>query len=176
MQSHAKEVVSVLTRLIFFTFKSDTKEELYYKSAFWLAGAGLFLQQNAQNIFLICDGFIVVFQIAGSSSWHARYTVLTYLQIMVFYNLFTFMNDQQSVNEVRALVVRLLEDEQLEVKTTIHSQHYNHKICKAETCRHNRHCNMNKHKAVWLYNLRLAFGQYMRVYASRRSHCLSASL
>ncbi|KAF3842217.1 hypothetical protein F7725_024168 [Dissostichus mawsoni] len=53
-------------------------------------------------------------EIAGSSSWHARYTVLTYLQIMVFYNLFTFMNDQQSVNEVRALVVRLLEDEQLE--------------------------------------------------------------
>ncbi|KAL3050189.1 hypothetical protein OYC64_012265 [Pagothenia borchgrevinki] len=55
-------------------------------------------------------------EIAGSSSWHARYTVLTYLQIMVFYNLFTFMNDQHSVNEVRALVVRLLEDEQLEVR------------------------------------------------------------
>lgn len=61
-------------------------------------------------------------QIAGSSSWHARYTVLTYLQIMVFYNLFTFMSDQKAVNDVRALVIRLLEDEQLEVKTTIHSQ------------------------------------------------------
>uniref|UniRef100_A0A8C7K2D1 Proteasome activator subunit 4 n=1 Tax=Oncorhynchus kisutch TaxID=8019 RepID=A0A8C7K2D1_ONCKI len=58
----------------------------------------------------------VIFQIAGSSSWHARYTVLTYLQIMVFYNLFTFMSDQGAVNDVRALVIRLLEDEQLEVR------------------------------------------------------------
>uniref|UniRef100_A0A4W5P868 Proteasome activator subunit 4 n=1 Tax=Hucho hucho TaxID=62062 RepID=A0A4W5P868_9TELE len=55
-------------------------------------------------------------EIAGSSSWHARYTVLTYLQIMVFYNLFTFMSDQGAVNDVRALVIRLLEDEQLEVR------------------------------------------------------------
>uniref|UniRef100_A0A3Q3VQG8 Proteasome activator subunit 4 n=1 Tax=Mola mola TaxID=94237 RepID=A0A3Q3VQG8_MOLML len=58
----------------------------------------------------------VLKEIAGSSSWHARYTVLTYLQIMVFYNLFTFMSDQKAVNDVRALVIRLLEDEQLEVR------------------------------------------------------------
>uniref|UniRef100_UPI0037E73473 proteasome activator complex subunit 4A n=1 Tax=Semicossyphus pulcher TaxID=241346 RepID=UPI0037E73473 len=55
-------------------------------------------------------------EIAGSSSWHARYTVLTYLQIMVFYNLFTFMSAQKAVDDVRALVIRLLEDEQLEVR------------------------------------------------------------
>uniref|UniRef100_A0A8C8IE53 Uncharacterized protein n=1 Tax=Oncorhynchus tshawytscha TaxID=74940 RepID=A0A8C8IE53_ONCTS len=55
-------------------------------------------------------------EIAGSSSWHARYTVLTYLQIMVFYNLFTFLSNQGAVNDVRALVIRLLEDEQLEVR------------------------------------------------------------
>lgn len=55
-------------------------------------------------------------QIAGSSSWHARYTVLTYLQIMVFYNLFTFMSDQRAVGDVRGLVIKLLGDEQLEVK------------------------------------------------------------
>lgn len=59
---------------------------------------------------------VCVFQIAGSSSWHARYTVLTYLQIMVFYNLFTFMSDQRAVGDVRALVIKLLEDEQLEVR------------------------------------------------------------
>uniref|UniRef100_A0A671Y3T0 Proteasome activator subunit 4 n=1 Tax=Sparus aurata TaxID=8175 RepID=A0A671Y3T0_SPAAU len=58
----------------------------------------------------------VLQEIAGSSSWHARYTVLTYLQIMVFYNLFSFMSDQKAVNDVRALVIRLLEDEQLEVR------------------------------------------------------------
>ncbi|MEQ2220323.1 Proteasome activator complex subunit 4A, partial [Ilyodon furcidens] len=55
-------------------------------------------------------------EIAGSSSWHARYTVLTYLQIMVFYNLFTFMSDQKAVKDVRGLVIKLLEDEQLEVR------------------------------------------------------------
>uniref|UniRef100_A0AAQ4Q9D5 Proteasome activator subunit 4a n=1 Tax=Gasterosteus aculeatus aculeatus TaxID=481459 RepID=A0AAQ4Q9D5_GASAC len=59
---------------------------------------------------------IALQEIAGSSSWHARYTVLTYLQIMVFYNLFTFMSAQKAVNDVRALVIRLLEDEQLEVR------------------------------------------------------------
>ncbi|XP_041866071.1 proteasome activator complex subunit 4A isoform X1 [Melanotaenia boesemani] len=58
----------------------------------------------------------VLREIAGSGSWHARYTVLTYLQIMVFYNLFTFMSDLKAVNEVRALVLKLLEDEQLEVR------------------------------------------------------------
>ncbi|KAM6956793.1 proteasome activator complex subunit 4A [Aplochiton taeniatus] len=55
-------------------------------------------------------------EIAGSSSWHARYTVLTYLQVMVFYNLFTFRSDQRVVDDVRALVIRLLGDEQLEVR------------------------------------------------------------
>lgn len=54
-------------------------------------------------------------QIAGSSSWHARYSVLTYLQIMVFYNLFTILSNEQAVQSVQALVIRLLEDEQLEV-------------------------------------------------------------
>ncbi|KAJ7987499.1 hypothetical protein DPEC_G00327130 [Dallia pectoralis] len=55
-------------------------------------------------------------EIAASGSWHARYTVLTYLQILVFYNLFTFMSDQKAVDDVRSLVIRLLEDEQLEVR------------------------------------------------------------
>lgn len=54
-------------------------------------------------------------QISRSSSWHARYTVLTYLQVMVFYNLFTFLSDAKAVGDVKALVLRLLEDEQLEV-------------------------------------------------------------
>ncbi|KAK7140459.1 hypothetical protein R3I94_012924 [Phoxinus phoxinus] len=55
-------------------------------------------------------------EISRSSSWHARYTVLTYLQVMVFYNLFTFLSDAQAVGDVRALVLHLLQDEQLEVR------------------------------------------------------------
>uniref|UniRef100_A0A8C1ZLZ1 Proteasome activator subunit 4b n=1 Tax=Cyprinus carpio TaxID=7962 RepID=A0A8C1ZLZ1_CYPCA len=38
----------------------------------------------------------VLHEIAGSSSWHARFSVLTYLQIMVFYNLFTILSNEQT--------------------------------------------------------------------------------
>uniref|UniRef100_A0A8C9TJ04 Proteasome activator subunit 4 n=1 Tax=Scleropages formosus TaxID=113540 RepID=A0A8C9TJ04_SCLFO len=55
-------------------------------------------------------------EIAGSSSWNARYLVLTYLQVMVFCNLFTFLSSEEAVKNVRTLVIRLLEDEQLEVR------------------------------------------------------------
>ncbi|XP_028809979.1 proteasome activator complex subunit 4B isoform X2 [Denticeps clupeoides] len=55
-------------------------------------------------------------EISGSSSWHARFSVLTYLQIMVFYNLFTLLDIEEAVQDVRALVIKLLEDEQLEVR------------------------------------------------------------
>ncbi len=83
----------------------------------------------------IMTAVVTHLQIAGSSSWHARYTVLTYLQIMVFYNLFTFMSDQKAVDDVRALVIRLLEDEQLEVKT-FHSQPFNMKNTQNVMLRH----------------------------------------
>lgn len=35
---------------------------------------------------------------------------------------------------------------------------------------------MNQYTAVWLYNIHQAIGQYILVYASRHSRCLSASL
>lgn len=54
-------------------------------------------------------------QMAGSWSWRARFSVLTYLQIAVFYNLFTLLGLPGQVLRVRALVLRLLLDEQLEV-------------------------------------------------------------
>lgn len=52
---------------------------------------------------------------AGSRSWHARFSVLTYLQIMVFYNLFTLLSVPAEVVCIRRLVMQLLLDEQLEV-------------------------------------------------------------
>ncbi|KAL4612987.1 proteasome activator complex subunit 4B-like [Arapaima gigas] len=55
-------------------------------------------------------------EIAGSSSWNARYLVLTYLQVSVFCNLFTFLSSEEAVRDVRSLVIGLLEDEQLEVR------------------------------------------------------------
>uniref|UniRef100_A0A665UKH4 Proteasome activator subunit 4b n=1 Tax=Echeneis naucrates TaxID=173247 RepID=A0A665UKH4_ECHNA len=53
---------------------------------------------------------------AGSRSWHARFSVLTYLQITVFYNLFTLLSVPAEVFRIRKLVMQLLLDEQLEVR------------------------------------------------------------
>ena len=52
---------------------------------------------------------------SGSRSWHARFSVLTYLQIMVFYNLFTLLSAPAEVLRIQKLVMQLLLDEQLEV-------------------------------------------------------------
>ncbi|XP_035525217.1 proteasome activator complex subunit 4B [Morone saxatilis] len=55
-------------------------------------------------------------EMASSRSWHARFSVLTYLQIMVFYNLFTLLSVPAEVLRIRKLVMQLLLDEQLEVR------------------------------------------------------------
>ncbi|KAF7667140.1 hypothetical protein LDENG_00077040 [Lucifuga dentata] len=39
-------------------------------------------------------------EMSGSRSWHARYSVLTYLQIMVFYNLFTLLSVPTEVRDM----------------------------------------------------------------------------
>ncbi|KAM6951408.1 proteasome activator complex subunit 4B [Aplochiton taeniatus] len=58
----------------------------------------------------------VLEEMASSRSWHSRYSVLTYLQITVFYNLFTLLSLPGEVLRARAVVLRLLQDEQLEVR------------------------------------------------------------
>ncbi|XP_031434367.1 proteasome activator complex subunit 4A isoform X3 [Clupea harengus] len=80
------------------------------KTCLTLMSQGLLYPEEIPQVLCVLQ------EIAGISSWHARYTVLTYLQIMVFHNLFTFMSDRKAVGHVRALVIRLLEDEQLEVR------------------------------------------------------------
>ncbi|XP_076141905.1 proteasome activator complex subunit 4A [Alosa pseudoharengus] len=80
------------------------------KTCLTLISQGLLFIEDIPQVLRVLE------KIAGSSSWHARYTVLSYLQIMVFYNLFTFMSDRKAVCDVRALVIRLLADEQLEVR------------------------------------------------------------
>ncbi|KAB1266874.1 Proteasome activator complex subunit 4 [Camelus dromedarius] len=55
---------------------------------------------------------------------NTRYTVLTYLQTMVFYNLFIFLNNEDAVKDIRWLVISLLEDEQLELGRTFVNQSF----------------------------------------------------
>ncbi|XP_078000645.1 proteasome activator complex subunit 4-like [Glandiceps talaboti] len=54
-------------------------------------------------------------QIASGSSWHARVSVLTYLQVMAFCNFFIITAEEYR-NEMRDLVLRLLTDDQFEVR------------------------------------------------------------
>uniref|UniRef100_A0A8C6PPC9 Proteasome (Prosome, macropain) activator subunit 4b n=1 Tax=Nothobranchius furzeri TaxID=105023 RepID=A0A8C6PPC9_NOTFU len=55
-------------------------------------------------------------EMASSRSWHARFSVLTFLQIMVFYNLFTLLSLPAEVLRIQKMVMQLLLDEQLEVR------------------------------------------------------------
>uniref|UniRef100_A0A8C5BUL5 Uncharacterized protein n=1 Tax=Gadus morhua TaxID=8049 RepID=A0A8C5BUL5_GADMO len=66
-----------------------------------------------QQVVLVLD---TLEEMAGDRSWHARFLVLTYLQVMVFYNLFTLLAAPAQVLRVHTLLMRLLLDEQLEVR------------------------------------------------------------
>lgn len=54
------------------------------------------------------------FQLASNTLWHPRRSVLEYLQVMIFANLFAITSNPQYVQDVKELVLGLLEDEQLE--------------------------------------------------------------
>ena len=58
-----------------------------------------------------------VYQIASSNLWHPRKSILEYLQVMIFTNLFSITSDAQYVKDVKDLVLSLLADEQLEVSS-----------------------------------------------------------
>lgn len=55
-------------------------------------------------------------QIISSNSWHARSQALSFLQVMVFSNLFSIMHNDAWCKDIGELVLRLLEDERVEVR------------------------------------------------------------
>ena len=63
--------------------------------------------------------FLTVFrfllQIASNNLWHPRRSILEYLQVMIFANLFAIASNAKFVSDVKELVLSLLADEQLEV-------------------------------------------------------------
>ena len=61
------------------------------------------------------------FQIASNNLWHPRRSVLEYLQVMIFANLFAITSNPQCVLDVKDLVLSLLADEQLEVGVFLNS-------------------------------------------------------
>lgn len=63
--------------------------------------------------------FISFFQIASNNLWHPRRSVLEYLQVMIFANIFAITSNPQFVLDVKDLVLSLLGDEQLEASVHV---------------------------------------------------------
>lgn len=79
--------------------------------------------------FLLCRHLVIVlffhfffYQIASNNLWHPRRSVLEYLQVMIFANLFAITSNPQFVLDVKDLVLSLLADEQLEVRVSLNSK------------------------------------------------------
>ena len=66
------------------------------------------------------------FQLASNTLWHPRRSVLEYLQVMIFANMFAITSNPQYLQDVKELVLSLLEDEQLEASI--------HLTVKRESC------------------------------------------
>jgi len=53
--------------------------------------------------------------IITSKSWHARHTVLNYIQVFAFTNLFSICANQTATATLQRIIIDLLQDEQFEV-------------------------------------------------------------
>jgi proteasome activator subunit 4 len=53
--------------------------------------------------------------ISGSQSWHARYSILPYIQVFVYNNIFAVHQQQHCVATLKEVIIRMLRDEQPEV-------------------------------------------------------------
>ncbi|XP_032233646.1 proteasome activator complex subunit 4 isoform X2 [Nematostella vectensis] len=60
--------------------------------------------------------FETVRKIAAQSLWYAKKSIVSYLQVMVFANLFTITRSPDYIRQVHDLVLDMLEDECLEVR------------------------------------------------------------
>uniref|UniRef100_H2Z3X1 Proteasome activator complex subunit 4 C-terminal domain-containing protein n=1 Tax=Ciona savignyi TaxID=51511 RepID=H2Z3X1_CIOSA len=65
-----------------------------------------------QHLHLIAS---TVESISTSRSWHARHSILPYIQVFVYNNLFLLSSNQECMEAIKKVVLNLLEDERLEV-------------------------------------------------------------
>uniref|UniRef100_A0A8C4NHQ0 Proteasome activator complex subunit 4 C-terminal domain-containing protein n=1 Tax=Eptatretus burgeri TaxID=7764 RepID=A0A8C4NHQ0_EPTBU len=79
----------------------------------WLTGSGRCLLSTFPEQFYFLP---LICKVVACGSWHARYTVLPFIQTLIFYNLFIFLASESAVAALRQLVLQLLQDEQLEVR------------------------------------------------------------
>nr|CAB3265251.1 proteasome activator complex subunit 4B [Phallusia mammillata] len=63
----------------------------------------------------IPDVLQAVENISTTTSWHARYSILPYIQVFVYSNLFAIQQSQQHVKSLESVIFYLLKDEQYEV-------------------------------------------------------------
>ncbi|KAL0269474.1 UNVERIFIED_CONTAM: hypothetical protein PYX00_007188 [Menopon gallinae] len=60
--------------------------------------------------------FSSVWKVARSGSWWAKSSVVEFLQVFIFHNMFTVLNDSKWTKETTDIVLEMLQDERLEVR------------------------------------------------------------
>lgn len=91
---------------------NDNDEELKQDCTLSLSCMGQAYLSIA-NIQLAIDSLL---QVVSCNSWKARASCLSYLQVMVFTNMFAVIQNDTWVEQTRNIVLTLLEDERVEVR------------------------------------------------------------
>uniref|UniRef100_A0A3B5LA44 Proteasome activator complex subunit 4B n=1 Tax=Xiphophorus couchianus TaxID=32473 RepID=A0A3B5LA44_9TELE len=108
LSSHTERFISSIYRIEIDESYDEMKQDA--RTCLSLMSQGLLYPEHIPLVLAALE------EMAASRSWHARFSVLTYLQITVFYNLFTLLSLPAEVLRIRKLVMQLLLDEQLEVR------------------------------------------------------------
>ncbi|XP_068688324.1 proteasome activator complex subunit 4-like isoform X1 [Montipora foliosa] len=111
LNSCPKEFFDLLPVIILFDSQEDDPELLHYCHR-----TITFLSQAELPFSVIPLALQTVKQLANNVLWHPRRSILEYLQVMIFANLFLITSNPQHVEDAKELVLTLLEDEQLEVR------------------------------------------------------------
>ncbi|XP_044171551.1 proteasome activator complex subunit 4-like [Acropora millepora] len=111
LNSCPEEFFDLLPVIILFDSHEDDPELLHYCHR-----TITYLSQTELPSTMVPLALQTVKQIASNTLWHPRRTVLEYLQVMMFANLFAITSNPQHIEDVKELVLTLLEDEQLEVR------------------------------------------------------------
>lgn len=113
LNSCPEEFFDLLPVIILFDSQEDDPElQLYCHRTI------SYLSQMELPFSLIPVALQTVKQIASNNLWHPRRSILEYLQVMIFANLFAIASNAKFVSDVKELVLSLLADEQLEVRET----------------------------------------------------------
>ncbi|CAH3144364.1 unnamed protein product [Porites evermanni] len=111
LHSCPEEFFDLLPVIILFDSQEDDPELQHYCHR-----TIAYISQTELPLSMVPLALQTVKQLASNALWHPRRSVLEYLQVMIFANLFAITSTPQHIQDVKEMVLSLLEDEQLEVR------------------------------------------------------------